>query len=344
VSQVFVSYKREDELRVGRIARALEQEGLDIWWDRGLPGGESWHTNIESKLQDARCVVVVWSANSSGQEGGYVREEARRGLSRNILVPVLIDAVKNLPLGFGEIQALDLTRWHGDRRDPYFVDLVATIRAKLANAPLPPPKGPTGRITRRLMWGSLSGAGLSTAALLAFNTFNVASRVCTIPGPQPGLSDTCGALNLGARPSRAERLAWASRSPGSCPALREYVARFPDGIYRAEAADLLTARKTSVLEKWQAAKRGLALFEPADGPPAKDEATARVNALGRAQAGSDRLCRAFGAGTIYRYVSSRAVAEHWTCNKIGAGVVCGLEGQASCELSERLQIETEQCG
>lgn len=344
MSQVFVSYKREDELRVGRIARALEAEGLDVWWDRGLPGGESWHTNIETKLEHARCVVVVWSANSSGHEGGYVREEARRGLSRNILVPVLIDPLQNLPLGFGEIQALDLTRWHGDRRDPYFVDLVNTIRAKLANAPLPPPRGPTKRIARRLMWGSLSGAGVTTAALLAFNTFNVATRVCTIPGPQPGLSDTCGALNLGARPSRTERLAWASRAPGSCSALREHVAHFPDGIYRAEAADLLTARKVSVLEQWQPAKRGLALFEPAEGPPAKDEPAAQANALERAKANSDRLCRAFGAGTIYRYISSSPVAEHWTCNKVGSGMVCGFEGQAACELSERLHSEEERCG
>lgn len=344
MSQVFVSYKREDELRVARIARALAAEGLDVWWDRGLPGGESWHTNIETELEQAQCVVVVWSASSSGPEGGYVREEARRGLSRNILVPVLIDPLQNLPLGFGEIQALDLTRWHGDRRDPWFVDMVNTIRAKLANEPLPSPRGPTKRIARRLMWGSLSGVAVTTAALLALNSFNVATRACTIPGPQPGLSDACGALNFGGRPSRTERLAWASRVPGSCSALREHVARFPDGIYRAEAADLLTARKISVLEKWQPAKRDLALFEPAEGLPAEDEATAKANALERAQANSDRLCRAFGAGTIYRYISSSPLAEHWTCNKVGSGMVCGFEGQAACALSERLQSEEERCG
>src|SRR6185295_2124036 len=98
------------------------------------------HSNIEAKLRDAGCVVVVWSLNSTSTAGGFVREEARRGLNRNILVPVLIDAVSDLPLGFGEIQAVDLTRWRGDRGDAHFQDLVATVRAKLANQPMPAPR------------------------------------------------------------------------------------------------------------------------------------------------------------------------------------------------------------
>ena len=344
MSHVFISYKREDELRVAPLARALEAEGLDVWWDRGLPGGESWHANIEEKLQQAGCVVVVWSSSSSGQEGGYVREEARRGLNRNILVPVLIETLDHLPLGFGEIQAIDLTRWRGERRDSYFTDLVGVIRAKLANEPLPQARGPAKRIARRLMWGGISGAGLAVAALLAFNTFGVASLLCTIPGPQPALSDSCGAVHLGSRPSRAERLAWESRAPGSCPALRDHIARFPDGVFRGAAADLLTARKISNLEFWKPAIRELALYELPLGPPAKDESVAQARALERAQANTDRLCRAFGAGTLYRFTSSSAIAEHWNCTKGAGGTVCGFDGHARCGLSERRQTEQEHCG
>jgi hypothetical protein len=344
LSYVFISYKREDELRVGRIARALQTAGLEVWWDRGLPGGESWHTNIESKLEYAGCVVVVWSANSAGADGGYVREEARRGLNKNILVPVLIDHVDHLPLGFGEIQALDLTGWRGKARDPFFQDLVATVQAKLGSSPLPPPKGPTKRIAKRLMWGGASSAGLAFAALFAFNTFGLASGVCTMPGPQPGLSDSCGDFGLGGRPNRVERLAWESRPPGSCPALREHIARFPDGAYRSKAADLLTGRKISTLETWQPAARALSLFEPAEGSPAKDETAAKASALQRANVSCDRLCKGFGAGTLYRFDSSSAVAEHWQCTTTRSGVVCGFDGHAQCELSERRDVEQEHCG
>jgi hypothetical protein len=344
MKHVFISYKREDELRVARIARALEAEGLNVWWDRGLPGGESWHANIEAKLQDAGCVVVVWSKASASADGGYVREEARRGLSLNRLVPVLIDRIEQLPLGFGEIQAIELIRWRGERRDPYFQDLVATIRAKLANAPPPRPRGPARRLARRLVWGSLSGTALISALAIAFNTFGLASQVCTLPGPQPALSDGCGAMGLGKRPSRAERVAWESRVPHSCPALREHITRFPDGVYRSEAADLLVARKISVEETWQPSNRTLALFEPAAGSSERNESLAQARALERSQSDAERLCRGFGAGTLYRFISSSPVAERWSCSKNGSGTVCGFDGHAECELTERHELERENCG
>jgi hypothetical protein len=344
MSYVFISYKREDETRAGRIAQALVAEGIEVWWDRGLPGGESWHANIESKLNDAGCVLVVWSVSSAGPDGGYVREEARRGLSRNILVPALIDKLPELPLGFGEIQAVDLSRWRGDRKDPFFQDLLATVRAKLANAPMPIPQGPSKRVQRRLMWGGLSSAGLVSIVLIVFNSFGLASALCTLPGPQPGLSDSCGAIGLGSRPSRSEREDWQSLAPASCAALREHIVRFPNGVYRSQAADLLAARTTAVHENWTPVIKPLSLFEPAAGRAAKDLSAAQAQALERAQSSAERMCRDFGAGTLYRYHSARPVAESWSCENKGSGKLCGFEGRAECALDERHEIETERCG
>jgi hypothetical protein len=343
MSHVFISYKREDELRVAQIAHALEAEGLDVWWDRGLPGGESWHTNIETKLRDAGCVVVVWSLNSTSSEGGFVREEARRGLGRNILVPVLIDAVNDLPLGFGEIQALDLTRWRGDRGDAHFQDVVAAVRAKLANRPTPAPRAPTKRIRRRLLWGGISSAALAAGASLSFDAFGLASQVCTMPAGQPGVSDMCGSFGLGGRPKRAERLAWETRTPGSCAVLREHIQQFPNGAFRAQAADLLTARKTSVVETWRPATKTLVLYEPA-AEAAVDERAAQSSAIERARVSAERLCRGFGGGTLYEFVSSRPMPERWSCNSTAAGTTCAFDGHAQCELNERQQTEQEECG
>ncbi|HWA59778.1 MAG TPA: toll/interleukin-1 receptor domain-containing protein, partial [Caulobacteraceae bacterium] len=163
MSYVFISYKREDETRVGRIARSLERAGVEVWWDRGLPGGESWQANIEAKLAGAGCVVVAWSHGSVGPEGQYVRDEARRGLARGVLVPVLIDRLDALPLGFGETQAIDLSHWRGADQDPFLQDLIAAVRAKLAGAPAPAPRGPTGRLRRRL---ALSGVASFGAVVL----------------------------------------------------------------------------------------------------------------------------------------------------------------------------------
>jgi hypothetical protein len=344
VSHVFISYKREDELRVGRLARELEAEGLEVWWDRGLPGGESWHLNIEEKLAAAGCVIVVWSANSAGSDGGYVREEARRGLTRNILVPVLIDELEQLPLGFGEIQALDLTRWRGERRSADFQDLVRTIRAKLASEPLPAPQAPTRRIARRLMWGSASTVMLLFALLIAFNSFGVASHLCSVPGPQPTLSDACGRFGLGDKPSRAERLAWEARESGSCQALRDFVQRFPDGTLRARAADLLTARKVTREENWTSTTRSLALFQPIGSKVARDEPTARERSLAAAQDSAQRLCRDFGATSLYRFDGAAPQADKWNCETARGRVACGFDGRAQCQLQMRSTVERETCG
>src|SRR5580704_19347936 len=118
---VMVSYKREDEPRVAQLVRALRSHGLEVWWDQGLPGGEAWRENIEKALAEAGCVVVVWSHGSTGPDGGFVRDEASRAKARGHLVPVVIDGVMP-PLGFGELQAVDLKRWKGNAKDPFFVD------------------------------------------------------------------------------------------------------------------------------------------------------------------------------------------------------------------------------
>jgi hypothetical protein len=344
VSQVFISYKREDEIRVARIARALEKAGVEVWWDRGLPSAESFQVNIEKNLDAAGCVIVVWSQGSVAPEGAYVRDEARRGLASGVLVPVIIDRIKAIPLGFGEIQAVDLSHWRGDARDPAFQDLVEAVRAKLAGTPQPKPRGPSARVGRRLTYASLSGVGVVVIASLVANLFEVTTRVCTVPGLQPALSDACGALALGSRPSKTERLAWAARAPGSCEALKAHINRFPRGAYREEAVALITARRRSFEDRWTPATRQLVTFTPAEGAPAASEAAAKTAALQRARIAADRLCRGFGAGSLFRYVSATAYAENWSCSANGAGTLCAFDGHADCQVQERQQVETDRCG
>ncbi|HMW24610.1 MAG TPA: toll/interleukin-1 receptor domain-containing protein, partial [Burkholderiaceae bacterium] len=159
MTAVFVSYKRDDEARAGRLVRALQAQGLEVWWDRGLQAGESWRAQIEAELAAARCVVVLWTRHSVGPEGGFVKDEATRGLRRRALVQVLLDRVE-LPVGFGEEQAIDLIGWgeglRRSARDPFVLDLAAAIRAKLDGQPPPKPQGPMKRLLRRAIAGALS--------------------------------------------------------------------------------------------------------------------------------------------------------------------------------------------
>lgn len=177
----------------------------------------------------------------------------------------------------------------------------------------------------------------------AFNLFAAQNQVCAAPLPflQPTVSDLCGAVGFGDRPTRAERQAWARLEPGSCPALRSHVATYPDGAYRQRAADLLSARALEVQEDWVPAERRLALFTER-GASFRDEGAAREDALARAQPHAERLCRTFGASTLFRVVESSPSPQAWTCDAEN-GVACGFSGEAVCSLEERTEREIESC-
>lgn len=65
-ADVFLSYKREDEARAARLVKAFEIHGLSVWWDRTLPAGENWSSEIDLALDAARCVVTLWTEGSVG--------------------------------------------------------------------------------------------------------------------------------------------------------------------------------------------------------------------------------------------------------------------------------------
>ena len=110
MADVFVSYKAEDRRRIEPLVRALESDGLSVWWDAHIGGGDHWRETILKNLQSAPCVLVVWSKRSIGTEGEFVQDEATRAKRLGSYLPVCIDKV-NPPLGFGEMQALTSPIW-----------------------------------------------------------------------------------------------------------------------------------------------------------------------------------------------------------------------------------------
>lgn len=165
MADVFISYKAEDRPRVAPLVAALASEGLSVWWDAHISGGEEWRETIQAELEAARCVVVVWSSRSVGPEGRFVRDEATRAERRGVYLPVRIDPVEP-PLGFGETQALNLIGWRGDRDDPCWEQLVDAIRAVIARKPRRrvAPVAAGVRPNRRAL---IAGGGAVAAAALA---------------------------------------------------------------------------------------------------------------------------------------------------------------------------------
>ena len=74
MSDIFISYKREDQATARKLADALESEGWTVWWDPKLRAGEHFDDVIEKALNEAKCVIVMWSNLSVNSE--YVKSEA----------------------------------------------------------------------------------------------------------------------------------------------------------------------------------------------------------------------------------------------------------------------------
>lgn len=145
MSDIFISYAREDREKAKTIAAVFKAQGWSVWWDRNIPPGRSFDQVIEEALAAARCVVVLWSKFSATSD--WVKTEAAEGLARKILVPVRTEEI-NLPLEFRRLQTVDLTHWKGDAADPELRGFLDAVAALLKSEVRPAP--PSERRTTRL--------------------------------------------------------------------------------------------------------------------------------------------------------------------------------------------------
>jgi hypothetical protein len=64
MADIFLSYSSQDRERITPPIQSLEQQGWSVWWDQEITPGKTWRQVIQQALDEARCVVVVWSNNS----------------------------------------------------------------------------------------------------------------------------------------------------------------------------------------------------------------------------------------------------------------------------------------
>lgn len=136
MTDVFISYAREDQARAAQIAHGLEAMGLSTFWDTAIPPGQTWADYIEGKLSQCKAVIVLWSAHSTQSQ--WVREEARMGRDRGRLIPAMLDASAP-PFGFGEVQAANLATWRGEPNHPEWQRFSQAIYGAVHGAGATPP-------------------------------------------------------------------------------------------------------------------------------------------------------------------------------------------------------------
>jgi len=110
VSDVFISYKREDMARVETLYALLLDLDVPVWFDAGIDVGAEWERRIYEQIAKAQAVIVCWSFAAVSSH--WVVREAQIGLERNMLVPVMIHPC-SLIAPFDALQSADLTQWDG---------------------------------------------------------------------------------------------------------------------------------------------------------------------------------------------------------------------------------------
>lgn len=159
MSDIFISYAREDRTCAESVAKALGEKGWSVWYDLRLEAGEVWDEVIASKIEDAKIVLVLWSPASI--KSRWVKNEARFAAGQGKLVPVLIRSAQ-IPLEFTHLQAQDLTAWRGDPSQKVLAKLADILARRLG----PMPSGIVGSEKRSLVWNYRPW--LLSAALMAF--------------------------------------------------------------------------------------------------------------------------------------------------------------------------------
>lgn len=97
---IFVSYAKEDAAAVQSLQNALQQLGVEVWFDRDrLEAGDQYDQKIKKNIKGCSLFLPVISRNTERRLEGYFRrewrlaEERSMGIAENVpfILPVVVD-------------------------------------------------------------------------------------------------------------------------------------------------------------------------------------------------------------------------------------------------------------
>lgn len=349
MTDVFISYKKEDRDRVGPIVEALRLDGFSVWWDQDIAPGAPWDETIAKQIETARCVVVVWSSLSI--TAPWVKEEAGHGKARSILVPVRIHDV-DPPLGFGLIQTADLRLWKGDRAQKAWQDFSTTIKRVLQGESIRPLAAPMRRGQLRLpIWLALSVVGAAAVIALAIALLRA-----------PNAADTEAQKELTNRVRRVEQQADTQAQALAVPGPQEqgawedavraktraayeaYLAAFPSGYFLAEARAKLATCRIQTTTRYEAfEERANVLGVSIAGSfGSREEALLSARDQGRQRA--EERCAALGEGIEDVRTASQPVLGPPQCQPLGPNqFTCSQQFWVTCTGRKPINSKQDIC-
>ena len=210
MTDIFLSYNREDQPRAKLFAEAFDAHGFKVWWDVGLRTGEAYDEVTETALRNAKAVVVLWSKKSV--QSRWVRAEATLADRNKTLVPCMIEPCER-PIMFELTQTAELSHWQGDAGDRIWVAFLYDVRRFVAKEVAPAAPASTIPVAAPAVEETLKPGQSGSAPSLAVLPFTNRSSVLEDEVFADGMvEDIISALSQGANIRVLGSMATASLS------------------------------------------------------------------------------------------------------------------------------------
>jgi hypothetical protein len=249
MTDVYLSYAREDRESVRLLSEMLQFEGWDVWMDPSDPSAAT-SAAIDMKLGSAGAILVLWSGYSRHSE--YVRSEAATGLYKNKLIQVTLDGL-GAPSPFDQVGLLQLRGWAGERDHPEWRRIMEAVRlyagAPGSARPLVQRRAASGPAylepRRQIAWGPIIAAGVLVAGgagIWMADPFGWrATRTAVaaeVPRPAVAAPTVTEAVRT-IEDTAASQQAWARIDRKSPDGLRDFIHDFPNATSAETAQSLL---------------------------------------------------------------------------------------------------------
>jgi len=90
--EIFISYRRTDEVWARLLHGLLRAEGVEAWYDAHIAPGEDWRIATAKALEDSRIFVLLFSSNAA-QSSDIAKELAAATLEKKLIIPVRLENI-----------------------------------------------------------------------------------------------------------------------------------------------------------------------------------------------------------------------------------------------------------
>jgi hypothetical protein len=90
---IFLSYCRADQNIADEFVKLASAQGLTVWYDRLITGGQDWRDRIVEALASSNCLLILFSEESNASKQ-LIKELAIADQLGKLVIPVLVQDVQ----------------------------------------------------------------------------------------------------------------------------------------------------------------------------------------------------------------------------------------------------------